>query len=283
VTGTHNFDAKNDFSLSGDIHLNLPFAQFGFSGSNNNYLPVQMNSTFQGSVAVDPFVPIVNFSANQQVRHGGLEVIPYLDTNNNGHYDASEPKVPHLTFEQSGGSVTENSDGTLTVVGMEPYKVSNFKLSANNVENISWVPKFQSFSVVPPANGFAVVEIPLSIAGQIEGYVNIQRPGEAKEDALGGARIVIRHNDAADTSILKLTEDLLTYSTGEFYYLGIQPGKYRAYIDPKQLALLHYSCNPPYIDFEVRSKEEGDVIEGLNFVTKPEPVSEDPGPPKALK
>jgi hypothetical protein len=47
--------------------------------------------------------------------------------------------------------------------------------------------------------------------------------------------------------------------------------------------LLHYSCEPAYIDFEVKSKEEGDVIEGLNFLAKPTPTSEDPGPPKALK
>lgn len=283
VTGSHSFDTKDNFQLSADIHLNLPFAQLGFSGSKSNFQTFQTTSTFQGSVAVDPYVPIVNFSSGQQVRRGGMEVIPYLDTNNNGHYDANEPKVPRMTFEQSGGAVTEHSDGTLTVVGMEPYKVSNFKLSTNNIENISWVPKFQSFAVIPPANGFTVVEIPLSIAGQIEGYVNVQKPGAEKEDALGGARILIRHNETGDSSLVKLTEDLLTYSTGEFYYLGIQPGKYRAYIDPKQLALLHYISYPPYIDFEVRSKEEGDVVEGLNFVTKPAPVSEDPGPPRALK
>jgi hypothetical protein len=283
VMGSHTFDTKDNFQVSADLHLNLPFAQIGFTGSKSNFQTFQTNSTIQGSVAVDPFVPIVNFSNGQQVRHGGLEVIPYLDTNNNGRYDANEPKVPRMTFEQSGGAVTEHSDGTLTVVGMEPYKVSNFKLSANNVENISWVPKFQSFSVVPPANGFTVVEIPLSIAGQIEGYVNVQKPGEDKEDALGGARILIRHNEPGDSSMVKLSEDLLTYSTGEFYYLGIQPGKYRAYVDPKQLSLLHYSCEPAYIDFEVKSKEEGDVIEGLNFLAKPTPTSEDPGPPKALK
>jgi hypothetical protein len=98
--------------------------------------------------------------------------------------------------------------------------------------------------------------------GQIEGLVY------DGEKPIGGARIKLRHNDPNDTREVPLNSDLLTYSNGTYYFAGIAPGKYRAYIDPKQLALLHFTSTPEYIDFESSNKEADDFKGGLNFVLK---------------
>ncbi|MFI5264973.1 MAG: carboxypeptidase-like regulatory domain-containing protein, partial [Candidatus Kapaibacterium sp.] len=108
------------------------------------------------------------------------------------------------------------------------------------------------------------VEISPTIAGQIEGYIYFK--GTVKDEVIGGARIKIRHLESDNTTEVQLTDDLLSYSNGWFYFMGLSPGKYRAYIDPMQLELLHYVSSPAYIDFEI--KEEGDAAEGLNFTLK---------------
>ncbi|MEP7235332.1 MAG: hypothetical protein ABI778_08560, partial [Ignavibacteriota bacterium] len=202
-----------------------------------------------------------------QVSRGGLEVVPFIDENDNGKYDDGEVIVKHYGIEQPPGTLYEQSNGILRIFDLEPYKKYVVKTTAENTDNISLVSKFQTFAFTPPANGFARVEIPLSSAGQISGYVFL---GGAKDEAIGGARIKIYNRDGADTSEVKLTEDLLSYSSGEYFYLGLAPGKYRAILDPKQMEILHYSAIPPYIDFELKHKEEGDIIEGLDFTLKQE-------------
>jgi len=265
ISGGHSF-IPNEYHGQIDLRMNLDFAQVGLSCGGGTSQPLQAAATIQGSLAYDP--PAMEFIANNlpQVRRGGLEVLPFLDINNNGKRDKSEPIVKHFGFEQSPGKITEDSDGLIRIQNMEPYRKYILKTSTTNVENISWIPKFTSFEFIPPANGFARMEIPLTIAGQVEGY--IYRNTSHGDEPLGGVRVIIRHNEVDDTSQVKLTEDLLSYSTGEFYYLGLPPGKYRASIDPKQLIPLHSTSIPPFIDFEMRFKDEGDVVEGLNFIVQ---------------
>jgi len=261
LTGGYGFSSHSG-SLQADIRMNLPFAQVGMIGTGGTSQRFQGNGSISGSLGFDPNSGSFPVSNTPEVRHGGIVVIPFLDRNNNGRQDPGEPTVKHFGFEQVPGKTKEESDGTLRIMDLEPYKKVIIKTSSDNVENISWTPKFTSFSVVPPANGYALVEIPIVVSGQIEGYIN------GDDGPLGGARIKIRHNDPGDTSEAVLSLDLLSYSNGEYYYMGLAPGKYRASIDPKQLSMLHYTCSPQYLDFELENKEEGDSKEKLNFTLK---------------
>ncbi len=269
-TGTHSFlPSSNSFQLS--FRTSLPFAQVGVSSGVGSGQPVTASTTVQGSIGYDGGVGF--YGGNRpEVRRGGVEVIPFIDQNDNGIWDPGEPLVPHFSFERASGKVISSDSGILRIVDLEPYNHYFMKTSTADLDNISLLPKFSSFDVTPPANGFARIDIPLASAGQIEGYVTTIKNG--KEGGLGGARLKVRHwGSDGDTAEVKLTEDLLSYSNGEFYYMGITPGTYRIMIDPDQLRILHATCNPPYIDFVVKSKEDGDVINGLNFTFDPSPVS----------
>ncbi|MDP4230626.1 MAG: hypothetical protein Q8916_09515 [Bacteroidota bacterium] len=267
MTGGYSF-ATHDKHLQADFRMNLPFAQVGVSGSGGTGQPYQGSGSVQGSLGFDMRTGSVIPANHPEVRRGGLVLEPFLDLNNNGSRESSEPLVKHFGFEQAPGKVDEESDGRLRVSDMEPYRKYTLKTSCTEVENISWVPKFSSFEITPGANGYTCIQVPVTVAGQIEGYVYESALKPMKDRPLGGARIKICRRESDDSSEVQLTEDLLSYSNGEFYYMGITPGKYRVCIDPKQLAALHYSCEPPYIDFEVSNKEEGDSKEGLNFILK---------------
>jgi hypothetical protein len=275
VTGGYSF-VTHDKQLQCDIRMNLPFAQIGASGSGGTGQPYQGTGTIQGSLGFDPNTTSLVPSNRPEVRRGGIVLEPFLDLNNDGKREPNEPLVKHFGFEQAPGKVVEESDGMLRVMDMEPYRKYILKTSCNDIENIAWVPKFSSFEITPPANGYTLVEVPITVAGQIEGYVYLK--GVGKDEPQGGARIKIRHRDIDDSSEVVVKEDLLSYSNGEFYYIGIPPGKYRAYIDPKQLSLLHYSSDPPYRDFELSNKEEGDSVEGLNFTLKGGALAPVPAP-----
>lgn len=265
LTAAHSF-IVNDFRVQADIHMLFPFTSFGVSGGGGTNERPNQGATLQGSMLFDPNGPRLILSDRPQVRHGAIDIIPFLDTNNNGRFDPGEKIVKHFGLEQPIGRVTENENGTLSITELDPYRRYLIRLSASELDNISWVPKFQSFAINPAANGVTVIEVPIVAAGQIEGYVN--STGEKGDKPLGGVRILIRHRDMNDTSLVTLTQDLITFTNGEYYYLGLTPGKFRATIDPSILSVMHLTSTPPYIDFELKSKEEGDMIEGLNFIVK---------------
>jgi len=262
VTGTHSFTGtSNAVQLS--FRTTLPFSQLGLSSGAGTGQPVTAGATVQGSIGFDGDVGF--YGGNRpEVRRGGVEVVPFIDQNENGRWDPGEPLVPHFGLERAAGKVIATDSGILKIMDLEPYNHYFMKTSTSELDNISLIPKFTSFEITPPANGFARVDIPLASAGQIEGYVTSIKNG--KPEGLGGARLKVRHwGHDGDTDEVKLTEDLLSYSNGEFYYMGITPGTYRIEIDPDQLRILHSTCTPPYIEFVVKGKEDGDVINGLNF------------------
>jgi hypothetical protein len=264
-TASHNFTV-NDLRLQADIHMRFPFAAFGVSAGGGTDQATNLGATVQGSMVFDPNGPRMILSERPQVRRGVVDIIPFLDTNNNGIFDPGEKAVKHFGLEDPVGRVTEYADGTLSLSELDPYRRYVIQFSVSEVENISWMPKFQSFQVNPTSSGVTVIEVPIVAAGQIEGYVNTA--AEKGESPLGGVRILIKHHDSNDSSQVTLTQDLLTFANGEYYYLGVPPGKYRATIDPAMLSIMHMASTPPYIDFELKSKEEGDLIEGLNFILK---------------
>lgn len=61
-----------------------------------------------------------------------------------------------------------------------------------------------------------------------------------------------------------LTE-VTTFSGGDYYYLGLLPGSYRAYVDPDQLARYGYATVPQYREFSIQPSEDGALVEDLKF------------------
>ena len=106
---------------------------------------------------------------------------------------------------------------------LELYKHYFVKTLTAELENISLLPTFKSFEVMPPANGFARVEIPLASVGQMEGYVmsrtdNKEDGGRERDSKRGTGR------RDWDTYGVQIIEHLLSYSNSEFYYMGLTPG-----------------------------------------------------------
>jgi hypothetical protein len=280
VSGLHNFDTRSN-SLLVSFGMNLPFAQTGISTAMSSGQPIQYNGSMMGSLVYDPALGSL-FPVNRpEVRTGGITVVPFLDQNNNGKRDPGEPIVQHVAYEQVPGTPIKEDDGTLRVLGIEPYVPYYFKTSMSGVDNAALMPKFSTFEVTPPANGFAKIELPILTVGQVEGFV--MQTSIKGQQPTGGYRIKIRHDDKEDTSAVIPEEDLLTYSNGEYFYLGLTPGRYRLCIDPEQLRLMHATAVPAFIDVEIHNVVEGDVVEGMNFVVTSRPEittpSDDPNRP----
>ncbi len=262
-----HYIAQKMNSLQASLGVIFPFASMGISGSSATSTAAQYGASSQGSLVCDPSSGRFFAENRPEVRYGGFTVEPFLDRNNDGKREQDEPLVKNVTLDGAPGNVITHKDGSMQLLGVEPYTPYCIKTGTTKLDVASLVPKYSSFEVTPPANGFAHVELPIVSMGQIEGYIT--RMNGKDSAPLSGARIKIQHADANDTSLVVPNEDLLTYSNGEYYYLGLLPGKYRVYVDPMQLELLHAVSSPPFIEITVTNKDDGDYIDNVNFtITK---------------
>jgi hypothetical protein len=63
--------------------------------------------------------------------------------------------------------------------------------------------------------------------------------------------------------------DITAFSNGEFFYEGLVPGLYKAYIDPEQSAKYGYQSEPQSIEFEVQPSNTGRPNDNINFLLVP--------------
>ena len=58
----------------------------------------------------------------------------------------------------------------------------------------------------------------------------------------------------------------ISFSTGEFEFIGVPPGRYRISISDAQISLLGYRTDQASRIFEVVSKPDGDEIDNVSFM-----------------
>jgi len=73
--------------------------------------------------------------------------------------------------------------------------------------------------------------------------------------------------------VFNISKDVLTeittFNDGEYYYLGLLPGTYRAYLDPEQLRRAGYRSQPEAVEFDIKPVIGGEVVENISFLMVP--------------
>jgi hypothetical protein len=239
----------------------FPFAQSEINASNSNHASSLVISG-RGSLFLDAKTNTVGANNRTSVGRGGLVILPFLDLDGNGRRDPGEPKAYGLNFHIAGGRMERNKrDSTIRVYDLEPFTNTFIEVDALSFENIAWQVIKPVISVAIDPNQFKLVEVPISVMGEVSGVVNLaDNTGES-----GLARILVNFYGSDST----IKARLLTESDGFFTFLGFLPGKYTARIDPVQLHKLHLVSTPDTLQFTIARTMDGDQVTGLKFVLKP--------------
>jgi outer membrane protein OmpA-like peptidoglycan-associated protein len=119
------------------------------------------------------------------------------------------------------------------------------------------MPKTTEFSFIADPNSFKPIDVPCYTAGIIEGSV-LKVYGKHKI-AQSGIKIHVLSEDKSWST------EIPVYSDGNFYYMGIPPGNYTAYVDSIQLDILNLYSSPESITFTIKKNLSGDEYSNLNF------------------
>ena len=252
----NNFNSNTKiFQLS--FRYEFPFANVSAvaTTSNNTILTQQAAS---GSFIYNQKNKFAKLNSHNSVGKGGVILIPFLDVNNNGVFDNTEPKVWGLQVHMNGGRIlNDEKDTVIRIFDLEPYSNSIIELDPVKFENISWQIKNKVMSVLIEPNQLRIVEVPVSVLGEVSGMVYFN----TKELSSGIGNIKI--NFIKNTN--QLVDHILTDVDGYYNFIGLTPGSYIAEIDTAQLRKLNMISFPSAILFEVKNNREGDILYDLNF------------------
>jgi len=218
----------------------------------------------RGSLINDRKTRYLGTDNRTNVGKGGFSIVSFLDLNGNGKRDPGEPRAYGLNLHINGGRIEKSDcDTTIRVLGLEPYTTCFIELDPNSFDNIAWRLQKQTLNVYVDPNILKLIEIPITVAGEANGNVSLEKGNE--KSGLGRIILNIR------SKRLKTPGKSLTEDNGYFSYFGLTPGKYTVSIDTVQLRKLNMTCEPDSIQFNIAGGIDGDIVNGLDFILKLKP------------
>lgn len=242
------------------FRYDLSFAWVGISAWTANDETTLVQSV-SGSLIYEGKSGMLDINNRIGVGTGGVLLKPFLDLNGDGHYDPGEPGVSGLQASVSSGFViNDKRDTSIRILNLEPYTHCFIDMGHNSFENIAWQLKQKKISVVIDPNRVKVIEVPVSIMGEVSG--NTYQLVNNKQTGLGRITVVIQKNGST------VSERVQSEAGGYFSFIGLSPGDYTASIDTNQLQRSGMTAAPASIPFHVSQQRDGDIVEGLNFVLR---------------
>lgn len=255
----NNLANLNQIMVSFDIFSG--FAEFTsrlFSAGDQ----VSFTQMQKGSIRYDQDAGKVRFVRRNGIGQGSAVIWPFLDDNFNGMRDTGEQLLPELRANIGGTRGRRNTETELFYYdGLRPYDDYTVNIDPYSLDDPTLQPSHESYRVAVSPNTVTTINVPIIMAAEVSGKV--ERIVDGNPVGVGGTRVILV-NEMTGKEI-----EITTFNDGEFFYLGIVPGMYRAYIDPVQLEKYGYFSEPQELNFQAKTIEGGDRIDDINFLIKP--------------
>ena len=248
----------NSKSIMLTFNLSTDFADFTSRGIYSNR-QIGFNQMQRGSIRYNRHMKSFRFIKRNGIGAGSAVISPFLDDNYNGLLDIGESTLSDLKTRIGGASVIRKRDEKFAFYdNLRPYDPYLVEIDPYSLDNPMLTPAHENYRVILKPNTITAINIPVVTAGEIAGKVD--RKIKDGSVGIGGIRLIIVNE------ITGKETELITFNSGEFFHIGLVPGMYRAYIDPKQLERYGYESEPPYNRFQVKAVTGGDYISNINFI-----------------
>jgi len=272
------FRLSNPSSYTAGLRLTyyFPFAraQAGVSSFGSNRYEYVASAS--GNINFDLGGPQLSFSDSRgnTVGNSGFIIRPFLDENGNGKKDKEEQVVTqgrayysNLTVGGLVSSYPLNRANRNRIFSYEDYAIF---LDPESLENPNWIPEYTAIRAIAEPNYFRRIDIPIVSGGIVRGSVFISEKAPRAAEGYTVTITTLKTAGAAEQSRRAgWTKSVTTFSTGEFEFLGVPPGRYLIALDPAQLTTLQYASQPVRREFEILVKPDGDIVNDQNFALVP--------------
>jgi hypothetical protein len=228
-----------------------------------------LTQTLRGAVGYDSRSHVFVANDRSWAGHSGVTMRFFLDRDGDGTFDADEEPVRGATIRLHHPVTLEDvAIGVIRATDLAAYRRYSAVVDVSGVRNPLLMPKFREFAFETDPNRYKRIDVPFFVGGVLEGSV-VRRIG-TDDRPVAGLKLHLRSVSA------DIEADLVTFSDGTFYHMGVPPGRYVLQVDSTQLELLGTVAEPSVRTFEVRESASGDFIERLDFVLVPANHSDTP-------
>jgi hypothetical protein len=144
---------------------------------------------------------------------------------------------------------------------LQAYDEYIVEIDEYSLDNPLLRPVHDGYRVQLNPNMVTSIRVPIVTVSEISGTV--QRQFNQSRSGIGGIKIEVLNLTTGSST------EITTFNNGDYYYLGLIPGRYRAQINSEQLRTYGYESQPSVIDFEVEAVEGGSVVEDIDFLLLP--------------
>lgn len=248
-----------------ELRYLFPFLDVRASVSRTDDSDPIYGMNFTGSMGFDLPRGSFNWSHSRLQRtNSGFTFHPFVDENNNDIRDDGEQAieigkilVQDNTYASSPFSMGKNR---FTLERLLPYKSYTFYFDPTSLDDPRLVSKYSSIRINSDAYYTRDVDIPLVYGGTVRGIVL-----DESSKPMEGVPVTItslRRDPAGEDKIVKKTA---TFSTGEYEFTLLSPGRYKIEIDAPMLRENNFSAKPARREITLVSKAEGDAFEKQDF------------------
>jgi hypothetical protein len=214
-----------------------------------------------GSIGFDSNYGKFIFGNLPWVGHSAASMRLFVDNHGDGvfHEDDEVIKGGVVTLRQAASSETYD-DGITRDWNLLTYTQYSADVDVSSIKNPLWIPEKKSFSFITDPNSYKRIDIPFYVGGVIDGTV--LKVEDDKTYAIPGLNLEIASVDG------DFRKSINVFNDGSFYYMGLPPGEYIAYVDSTQLEILNVEQDPPVLKFKIRITKDGDYVEGLRILLR---------------
>jgi hypothetical protein len=209
----------------------------------------------QGSVLYNPDRRRLALSAGPAVQRAGVSGQIFLDANGNGLREDAEELLPDVRVRVGNITALSDSQGNYRVWDLLPYEPVLVVLDSMTLASPLWTPTYSAISVEPGPNQFRMIDLPVAPAGVIEGRVMRETPSGMVGQ--GGITLLVTNRRTGARL------QVVTFSDGDFYLMGVKPGEYEITVAESVLNRLGVTATPAR--FTMQASREGETVSGLEI------------------
>jgi hypothetical protein len=217
--------------------------------------PATANQFVQGSLLYDRGNRQVGFAAGPSVERAGVSGRVFLDRNGDGRWQADEDLLTDVRVIAGYTSVETDESGRYRIWDLPAFEPTLVTVDSTSLASPLWIPTYGSVSIETAPNRFRTLDIPIVPGGVIEGrLVRASPDGWAP---VAGVRLTLVRRGSLDV------RELVTFSDGGFYLLGVKPGDYDLTAGEDVLKRLGLSGES--LSFTVPASADGATVDGLEL------------------
>jgi hypothetical protein len=237
------------------LSTQLPSVRATTSISAPLHGPMVASQFVQGSLLYDPAQRGLALASGPSLERAGVSGRVFLDANGNGKRESYEQLLAGVRVRAGFAASVSDSSGLYRIWDLPPFEPVLVTVDSATLASPLWIPAYGSMSLETGPNRFRSLDIPIAPGGVIEG--RLLRDAAGGQVPVAGVRLMLRRKGAREE------RELITFSDGGFYLIGVKPGEYELSAAQSTLDRLGLTGEP--LTFTMPASADGATVDGLEL------------------